>query len=195
MEMTGEERIAAPRATVYAALNEPEILRQCIPGCQSLDKTSDTDMVATVRLAVGPVAATFTGAVTLSDRDPPRGYVIRGEGRGGPAGFAKGGARVTLDDLDGGSATLLRYEVRAEVGGKFAQLGSRLIDSTARKLTGEFFSRFGMLLEPAAAEAPAAVLPPNPGTAAGGFAWNTRVLAVSAGGLLLVLFAVLLLGR
>lgn len=153
MDMTGEQRIPASRQRVWAALNDPEILRQCIPGCQSIEKQSDTEMAAKVLLQVGPVRATFSGKVTLSDLDPPNGYKISGEGNGGVAGHAKGSARVHLRD-DGPDATLLSYEVKADVGGKLAQLGGRLIDSTAKKLAGEFFERFGTIVGgPAAAAA------------------------------------------
>jgi len=144
MDMTGEERIAASRATVWAALNDPEMLRQCIPGCESLEKLSPTDMTARVKLQIGPVRATFQGKVTLSDLDPPNGYRISGEGQGGVAGYAKGGAVVRL--TEDGAGTLLTYEAKADVGGKLAQLGGRLIDSTAKKLAGEFFQKFGTLV-------------------------------------------------
>jgi len=147
MDMTGSERIAAPRERVYQALNDPEVLKAAIPGCESIEKTSDTEMTATVVTKVGPVKAKFQGAVTLSDLDPPNGYTISGEGKGGPAGFAKGGARVRLEpDGLNGEATVLHYEVKADVGGKLAQLGSRLIDGTARKLAGEFFTNFAALV-------------------------------------------------
>ena len=141
MQLTGEYLIAAPRQTVWDALNDPEILKQCIPGCDSLEMTSDTQMTATVTAKVGPVKATFKGAITLSDIDPPNGYTISGEGKGGAAGFAKGGAKVALEDADGGG-TLLRYEVDAMVGGKLAQIGSRLIDATAKKMSRDFFGTF-----------------------------------------------------
>jgi uncharacterized protein len=144
MDMTGEERIAADRATVWAALNDPAVLKQCIPGCQSLEKLSDTDMVAAVKLQIGPVRAAFQGKVKLSDLDPPNGYRISGEGQGGVAGYAKGGAVVRL--IEDGRGTLLKYECKADVGGKLAQLGGRLIDSTAKKLAGEFFQKFGALV-------------------------------------------------
>ena len=137
----GEERIAAPIAKVWAALNDPEVLKQSIPGCQSLEKKSDTELAATVVLKIGPIKATFQGEVTLSNLDPPRSYTIQGEGKGGIAGFAKGGADVTLAE-DGADATVLRYAAKADVGGKIAQLGSRLITSTSKKLAGEFFSTF-----------------------------------------------------
>jgi len=140
MDMKGEERIPAPREAVWEALNDPEVLKACIPGCQTLEKTSDTSFSATVQAKVGPVKAKFAGDVTLSDIDPPNGYKISGEGKGGAAGFAKGGAVVSL--TQDGSDTVLSYEVDANVGGKLAQIGSRLIDSTAKKMAGEFFSKF-----------------------------------------------------
>ena len=152
MEIKGEYKIAAPRDKVFAALNDAAILQACIPGCESLEKTSDTEMKAKVRLRIGPVSASFTGKVTLSDIDPPNGYRISGEGQGGVAGFAKGGAVVTLRD-DGG-ATVLDYNVDAQVGGKIAQVGARLIDGTARKLADEFFGKFAAMV---GGPAPAAV--------------------------------------
>src|SRR5262245_62024763 len=141
MDMTGEERIAASRQAVWAALNDVEVLRQCIPGCELLEKTSDTDMTARVKLQIGPVRATFSGKVKVSNLDPLKGYRISGEGQGGVAGYAKGGAVVRL--VDDGAGTLLKYEAKADVGGKLAQLGGRLIDSTAKKLAGDFFQKFG----------------------------------------------------
>ena len=140
MEMTGERRIPAPRQKVWDALNDPEILKQCIAGCESLDKTSDTEFSARVTSKVGPVTAKFTGKVQLSDVDAPNGYTISGEGQGGVAGFAKGGAKVQL--ADDGAGTLLTYEANGTVGGKLAQIGSRLIDSTARKMADDFFDKF-----------------------------------------------------
>ena len=145
MDMNGSERIEAPVETVWQALNDPEILRQAIPGCESLDKTSDTTMTARVVLKVGPIKAKFEGAVELQNLNPPFSYTIAGEGKGGLAGFAKGGADVSLE-ADGPDATILSYTVKAEVGGKIAQLGSRLIDSTSKKLAGEFFAKFGQLV-------------------------------------------------
>ncbi|CAH1649791.1 carbon monoxide dehydrogenase G protein [Hyphomicrobiales bacterium] len=138
----GEERITAPVQVVWDALNDPAILQQCIPGCQSLTLTDAGAMEATVVLKVGPIKATFAGSVTLTNLDPPNGYTIQGEGKGGVAGFAKGGADVTLIP-DGPEHTLLRYTAKADVGGKIAQLGSRLMMSTAKKLSGEFFSALG----------------------------------------------------
>lgn len=140
MDMSGEERIAAKREVVWAALNNPEILKACIPGCQSLEMASPTEMSATVKIKIGPVSATFSGDVTLSDLNPPEGYKISGEGKGGIAGFAKGGAEVKL--TEDGDETILSYTVDAQIGGKLAQLGSRLIDSSAKKLASQFFADF-----------------------------------------------------
>jgi carbon monoxide dehydrogenase subunit G len=140
MDMTGERRIAAPRETVWQALNDPTVLKASIPGCESLEKLSDTDMKASASVKIGPIAARFNGAVHLSDIDPPNGYTIGGEGQGGVAGFAKGGAKVRLEPA--GEATLLQYEVHAQVGGRIAQLGARLIDATAKQMADSFFDRF-----------------------------------------------------
>lgn len=143
MEMKGEYRIRAPRAAVWAALNDVDVLKAAIPGCETINRLSATQIEATVIAKVGPVKSPFKGLVTLSDLDPPNGYTISGEGKGGVAGFAKGGAKVRLTDDPAG--TLLGYEVTASVGGKLAQIGSRLIDSTAKKLADEFFAAFGTL--------------------------------------------------
>ena len=142
MQMNDSQRIPAPKDKVWAALNDPEVLKQCIPGCQNLEMSSPTEMTATVVFRVGPVKATFGGKVTLSDLDPPNSYRISGEGSGGVAGFAKGGAAVRLES-ESPDVTILHYDVDAQIGGKLAQLGQRLIDSTARKLAGEFFAAFG----------------------------------------------------
>jgi uncharacterized protein len=174
MEMTGEFRISAPRQRVWEGLNDPEVLKQCIPGCQTLEKVSDTEFNGKVVASVGPVRATFGGKVTLSDLDPPQGYTISGEGSGGVAGFAKGGAKVNL--AEDGAATLLTYAVQAQVGGKLAQVGSRLIDGVARKMANDFFGRFAEAVtteqavpvapaaepERVAVETPPPVLPPRP---------------------------------
>jgi carbon monoxide dehydrogenase subunit G len=141
MEMTGERRIPAPRETVWQALNDPEVLKAAIPGCEHIEKHSDTELSARVALRIGPMNARFAGKVQLSDLDPPNGYTISGEGQGGVAGFAKGGATVKLAE-DGPAATLMTYDVKAQVGGKMAQLGARLIDSTARSMADQFFDRF-----------------------------------------------------
>ena len=159
MDMSGEQIIPAPRAQVWAALNDPAVLKQAIPGCQEIDKLSETEMTASVVAKVGPVKATFKGKVTLSDIDPPNGYTISGEGQGGVAGFGKGGARVSLTDADGG-ATRLTYTAQAQVGGKLAQIGARLVDGAAKKMADDFFANFNRIVgEQAAAAAPAAPAP------------------------------------
>ncbi|RME66298.1 MAG: carbon monoxide dehydrogenase [Alphaproteobacteria bacterium] len=160
MEFSGEEQIAAPRSRVWQALNDPAVLKAAIPGCEDLTKISDSELEATVKAAVGPVKARFKGKVTLSDLDPPNSYRLSGEGKGGAAGFAKGGAEVNLADA-GENATVLRYTAHAQVGGKLASIGARLVDSAAKKLTGEFFANFRAQVEgaptaPAAPPAPAA---------------------------------------
>ena len=145
MEITGEHRIVASRDAVWRALNDPTVLRASIPGLENLDKKSDTEFMATVVAKVGPVKAKFKGSVTLSDLDPPYGYRITGEGQGGAAGFAKGTCLVSLHE--DGMETLLRYQAEAQVGGKLAQIGSRLILGAATKLANEFFSAFANELE------------------------------------------------
>jgi hypothetical protein len=145
LEMGGEEIIAAPIEKVWAALNDPAILKQCIPGCETLTKTSDTDMEATVGLKIGPVKAKFAGAVQLKNLKPPHSYTLQGEGKGGVAGFAKGGADVTLEDIGDGQ-TKLTYSAKADVGGKIAQLGSRLIKSVSDKIAGQFFETFNQVV-------------------------------------------------
>lgn len=140
MDMTGTYRILATRDTVWAALNDAEVLKICIPGCEELEKTSDTSMTARVVQKIGPVKARFNGAVELINIDAPASYTIKGEGKGGVAGFAKGSADVTLIEEDG--ATILSFTAHAQVGGKIAQLGSRLINSTAKKLANKFFDNF-----------------------------------------------------
>jgi carbon monoxide dehydrogenase subunit G len=152
MDMTGEYRIPAARETVWRALNDPEILKQCIPGCETIEKGSPTDFTARVAVAVGPVKAKFTGKVTLADLNPPESYTISGEGQGGVAGFGKGSATVRLD-AETPAMTVLHYTAQASVGGKLAQIGTRLVDATARKLADEFFGKFAALLA-APAEAP-----------------------------------------
>src|SRR5262245_45782678 len=143
MDMTGEYKIAAPRERVWAALNDPEILRQAIPGCEELNKLSDTELEAAARAKIGPVSARFKGRVTLSELNPPESYVLTGEGSGGAAGFAKGEAKVVLTPE--GEATVLRYTVKATIGGKLAQLGQRLVDGAAKKMADEFFDKFSDL--------------------------------------------------
>lgn len=150
MEITGEYRIAASRRAVWEALNDPEVLRQCIAGCETLERVSDTEMTARVTAKIGPVTAKFTGGVTLSEIVAPDSYTITGQGKGGAAGFAMGSAKVTLSESDG--ATLLHYDASAQVGGKLAQLGTRLVGGTARKMADEFFDRFSRLVAPTAPE-------------------------------------------
>lgn len=152
MILEGETLVPATRQAVWRALNDPEALRACIPGCQSLEKLSDTDFTASVRAAIGPVSATFGAKITLTEIEPDRGYTITGEGKGGAAGFARGEARVDLEDENGG--TRLRYTADVNVGGKLAQVGSRLIQGTAKKLSEQFFGNLTEYLgssEPAAA--------------------------------------------
>lgn len=140
MELKEEIVIPAPRDEVYAALNDTEVLRECIPGCEELTRVSDDQLEAKVVLKIGPVKARFAGTVTLDDSGAPERFSLQGEGNGGAAGFAKGGADVTLTEVDGG--TQLSYEARADIGGKLAQLGSRLVQSTAKKLAAKFFVKF-----------------------------------------------------
>lgn len=145
MELADEIIINAPQDRVYAALNDPEILQQCIPGCEELIKTSDTELQAKVVLKVGPVKAKFSGDVQLDVTGAPDAFSLTGQGNGGAAGHAKGGADVTLT-ADGPNTTILRYEAKAAIGGKLAQLGSRLIQSTAKKLAGKFFKSFAEIV-------------------------------------------------
>jgi carbon monoxide dehydrogenase subunit G len=141
MDLSGEYIIPATRELVWELLNDPEILKQCIPGCEEITVAGEDEFAAKVTLRIGPVKAKFSGNVRLSDKLFPESYRISGEGKGGIAGFAKGGANVRLRQVDGG--TQLNYDVDAQIGGKIAQLGSRLIDSTSKKLAGKFFTTFG----------------------------------------------------
>ena len=145
MTMSGEVQLAASRNVVWEKLNDPAVLKSCIPGCEELETTEEGGFRATAKIKVGPVSARFKGKVTLSDLDPPNGYKISGEGEGGVAGFAKGGATVALTDKDGG--TLLTYNVEAQIGGKLAQLGQRLINGSAKKIADEFFSNFAKAVQ------------------------------------------------
>jgi uncharacterized protein len=140
MTMSGEYQLPAPREDVWQKLNDPEVLKSCIPGCEELEKLSDTEFRAVATTKIGPVKARFKGKVRLTDLDPPNGYRISGEGDGGVAGFAKGGATVALAPKDGG--TLLTYNVEAQIGGKLAQLGQRLVNGAAKKVADDFFQRF-----------------------------------------------------
>jgi carbon monoxide dehydrogenase subunit G len=160
MDMTGERRIPAPRQTVWEALNDPEVLKVSIPGCESLERLDDDQMKATAAVKIGPISARFSGKVHLTDIDPPNGYRISGEGQGGAAGFAKGGANVAL--VDDGADTLLTYQVNAQVGGKLAQLGARLIDASAKQMADQFFDRFSRQVQAMSPGAPvSAAAPPT----------------------------------
>lgn len=186
MQLSGEQLIKADRETVWAALNNPEILKACIDGCQSLTPVGDNQLEGVVAAAIGPVKATFKGLVTLSDLNPPESYKISGEGKGGAAGFARGGADVRLQTVEGG--TLLTYGVTATVGGKLAQIGARLVDAAAQKYANAFFVAFKQQLEApeaeSAAEPEAAMSQPADVAPAGGgipaWAWaGGLVLAVA----------------
>ncbi|HQY71701.1 MAG TPA: carbon monoxide dehydrogenase subunit G [Pseudomonadales bacterium] len=196
MNMTGEQRIAAPRARVWEALNDPEILRASIPGCQSLEKVAHDRFTATVEVKVGPIGARFKGAVSLADLDPPYGYTLILDGNGGIAGSVKGSAKVRLNEQAG--ATLIPYEVQAQVGGRMAQLGGPIIDATAKQLAGKFFSRFGEIvgaeaipvppLAPQAAPVAAPAMPTAPAVApAGGVpvAWILATVVAALVGFLI----------
>jgi len=195
MDLSGEYRIPAPREAVWKALNDPNVLKECIPGCESVEKTSDTEFNAKVRARVGPVSAAFTGKVTLSDLDPPNGYKISGEGQGGVAGFARGGADVRLKPDEAGAGTILTYAVQANVGGKIAQIGSRLIEGTARSMAEQFFGKLSQIVtqgQPAATPeiAAAAAAAPARASQAGLSArvWVTLLIAIVL--LLLLYFGV-----
>src|SRR5579883_2682321 len=146
MTMSGEYQLSVAREIVWEKLNDPETLKACIPGCEQLDKVSDTEFQAVATTKIGPVKAKFKGKVTLSDLDPPNGYKISGQGDGGVAGFAKGGATVKLAPNDGG--TLLSYAVEAQIGGKLAQLGQRLVNGAAKKIADDFFNKFAAAVNP-----------------------------------------------
>ena len=160
MELTGEHRINAPRAVVWAGLNDPDTLKQSIDGIEEITRVSDTELDALAVVKVGPVKAKFKGKITLSDLDPPNGYTITGEGQGGVAGFAKGSAKVRLEEDGGG--TLLKYNVTAQIGGKLAQIGSRLVDAAAKKIADDFFRNFNEKVS-AHGDPDATVVPANHG--------------------------------
>jgi carbon monoxide dehydrogenase subunit G len=190
MEMTGEQRIALPQQKVWEALNDPQILKACIPGCESIEKVSDNEYKVAMTAAVGPVKAKFSGKLLLSDLNPPNSYSLAFEGSGGAAGFGKGTAQVSLQSE--GNETLLTYKASATVGGKLAQIGSRLIDGVAKKMSDDFFARFNQTVatpaaaEPVAGTPPADAAPavqPSHGKAVPGWVW-----VVGAVLLMLVLF-------
>lgn len=154
MEQTGEYRIRAGLDEVWAGLNDPAVLARCIDGCQSMEKVSDERFETSVKAKVGPVSATFQAVLDLTDVSPPSAYTINANVKGGAAGFGKGTAQVSLsEDAETPGATLLRYQVKANVGGKLAQVGSRLIDGTARKMADDFFAAFGEVVSGVAPEA------------------------------------------
>ena len=191
MDMTGQYRIPAPREQVWAALNDPATLKASLPGCQSLEKLSDREFAAVVVAKVGPVQAKFNGNVTLSNLNPPESYRISGEGKGGAAGFAKGGADVML--IEEGEVTVLTYNAKADVGGKLAQLGSRLIDGTAKKMADEFFDNFSkQVAGPAPAPAPEPAPEAAPPAPAESLLQNKFVWAAAA---IVVLMILVLLFR
>jgi carbon monoxide dehydrogenase subunit G len=183
MKITGETLIPAPQEAVWQALNDPAILRQSIPGCESLEQTSDHSFKAVVSSRIGPIAARFTGNVRLSDLDPPNSYTLTGEGTGGAAGAAKGVAKVRLEPGEGG--TRLLYDVDAQISGKLAQIGSRVVEAAAKMLAGQFFDRFGKAVIGAGPAAPA----PRP-VPAGIPVWAWLLGAAAAiGGLALIWYA------
>ena len=144
MEMNGEKLISASKREVWDALNDPDQLLKAIPGAQTVEKTDEENLIATVKIKIGPISAKFSGKIKLSDINPPNNYTLTGEGSGGAAGFAKGSAKVSLEDHDNG--TILKYSVSASVGGKLAQIGQRLIDTAANKLADQFFGKFNEIL-------------------------------------------------
>jgi len=182
MDMSGEHRISAPREKVWAALNDPAVLQACITGAETVEKVSDTEFTAVVVAKIGPVKAKFKGKVTLSDMDAPNGYTISGEGQGGTAGFGKGGAQVKLSS--DGDATLLSYTANASVGGKLAQIGSRLVDNVAKKMADDFFTAFAAHVgEAAPEEAPAEAAAPAPVETGGGlptWVWASGLILIIA---------------
>ncbi len=188
MDMTGEQLIPLPRQRVWEALNDPETLKACIPGCESIDRVSDTEYKIAMTAAIGPVKAKFAGKLQLSDLNPPESYTIAFEGSGGAAGFGKGGAKVVL--APEGESTRLVYTANATVGGKLAQIGSRLIDGVAKKMAEDFFAKFNQILAPVPAEAAIATPQAASQSRKGGLpAWGWIIIAI------VVALAVLMLRR
>jgi hypothetical protein len=184
MKMASEQRISAPRRRVWEALNDPQILRASIPGCQSLDRETEYRFSATVEIKVGPIGTRFKGHVSLADLDPPNGYTLNLEGNGGIAGSAKGSARVRLRE-DGG-ATLISYDIDAQVGGRMAQLGGPIVEATARQIAGKFFSRFGEIVGQDAPAGPAVNLAASSRRPSGGLplGWVLAIVVGTLGGFL-----------
>ena len=198
MELKGEQFIRAPREQVWAALNNPDVLAQCIPGCEQLVRIGDNQFDGKVTAKVGPVKATFAGGVTLTNINPPSSYTITGEGKGGVAGFAKGGADIALTEQDDG--TVLRYAVKAAVGGKLAQIGARLIDGVAREYAEAFFAKFCAILEadaspaPAVAEPTQAVAPPPESVSSPTKPFGNKWLVLGVATVVAILAAVAIFG-
>ena len=176
MDMNGEQLIPLPRQRVWEALNDPETLKRCIPGCESIERVSDTEYKIAMTAAIGPVKAKFSGKLTLSDLDPPESYSIAFEGSGGAAGFGKGGAKVVL--APEGDSTRLVYTANATVGGKLAQIGSRLIDGVAKKMSEDFFAKFNQVVAPPPAEATSAADQAPPATKTGIPVWVWIIVAI-----------------
>lgn len=190
MQLTEQIRINAPRERVFAALNDVEVLRRAIPGCEAIEALSPTNFKATVSAKVGPLKARFTGAVAIADIVVPESYTLSGEGKGGPAGHARISSRVRLEEH--GAATILHYDVKADIGGKLAQLGGALVEKTAQKLAGEFFANFETLLNAEGETAQAVIDQPAPAiTASQSTASNTPWLWIAAGVVVLALIALL----
>jgi len=188
MDMSGEYRIPAPRQTVWEALNDPEVLKASLPGCEQFEKAGENAFTARVRAKVGPVSARFNGKVNLLNLEPPQGYRIEGEGQGGAAGFAKGGATVTLTEQ--GTDTVLTYEANASVGGKLAQIGSRLIDGAARKTADDFFANFSAIVAEKAGDADATPADPATNAADAGKGMPQWVWFAGAGAIIVVLWLI-----
>lgn len=192
MQLTEQIRINAPRERVFAALNDVEVLRQAIPGCEAIEALSPTSFKATVSAKVGPLKARFTGAVAIADIVAPESYTLSGEGKGGPAGHARISSRVRLEE--DGAATILHYDVKADIGGKLAQLGGALVEKTAQKLAGEFFANFETLLNAEGETAQAVIDQPAPAPAiiaSQSATSSTRWLWIAAGAIVLALIALL----
>ena len=184
MTMNGEVQLAAPREAVWAKLNDPEVLKVCIPGCEELEKTEDNGFRAVAKMKVGPVSARFNGTMRIVDPTPPTGYTLKFQGQGGAAGFANGEAKVSLATSDGGD-TALSYTAKANVGGKLAQIGSRLIDGAAAKMADDFFARFAERLAPPEA---ALAAPPTTTKAPAQNHW-VRYIALAVIAIILIVLA------
>jgi carbon monoxide dehydrogenase subunit G len=178
MRQSGEYRIQAPREAVWRALNDPGVLARSIEGCESMTQVGEGAFQASVRARIGPVSALFTGDIAIADADPPNGYTLQGAVKGGPAGFGKGSAKVTL--TQDGPATILRYDVDGSVGGKLAQVGQRLIDGAARKMADDFFAKFGEIVAPGGSDMLAAAPAPSRGALPLGWILAAVGLAVAA---------------